>query len=380
MLISKLRFRSGSLSVVCALCLVLICVSASARSRRSSPASPGPKAKPLHLLVYVSSENSFGVTSTLVYGNSEAILIDAQLHTSEAAKLADRIAATGTALKAIFITHPDVDHYIGTAVLHQRFPKAPIYMTAKALAHFKSTVDQKLAGVRKYFPSETPSSVPTPEALPSSHLTVDGQSVEMIPDLQGDVLEPANSFVWIPSLRAVVAGDIVFNGVHVFLADSDEQSRANWLKSIQRITSLHPLIVVAGHKGNSGLPDNPAAPAFTRQYITDFDATRKSSSNADQVVATMKQKYPQCSSEFFLKLSASRAFAQSRHVVGCEASCSSFLSPDLLEWASHAVQNTLVAQQRGHDIPNQLLIAGFRDNSELRSGGLNIDKGTAGAD
>jgi hypothetical protein len=48
--------------------------------------------------------------------------------------------------------------------------------------------------------------------------------------------------------------------------------------------------------------------------------------------------------------------------------------------ASHAVQNTLVAQQRGHDIPNQLLIAGFRDNSELRSGGLNIDKGTAGAD
>jgi glyoxylase-like metal-dependent hydrolase (beta-lactamase superfamily II) len=259
--------------------------------------------------VYVSPQDSFGVTSTLIYGTSEAILIDAQLHTSEAAKLADRIAATGTALKAIFITHPDVDHYVGTAVLHQRFPNAPIYMTAKALAHFNATVDQKLAGVRKYFPSETPISIPTPEALPSEHLTVDGQSVELIPDLQGDVLEPANSFVWIRSLGAVVAGDIVFNGVHVFLADSNEQSRANWLKSIQRIASLHPLIVVAGHKGNSDLPDNPAALAFTRQYITDFDSTRKSASNADQVITAMKQKYPQCSSEFFLTLSARKAFA-----------------------------------------------------------------------
>src|SRR5690348_3598836 len=227
MRISELRFQSGSSSAHCALWLVIICVSASAQPRRFSPAPPRPKKPALHLLVYVSPQNSFGVTSTVIYANSEAILIDAQFHTSEAVKLADRIAASGTMLKAIFITHPDVDHYVGTAVLHQRFPNAPIYMTAKALAHFKATVDQKLAGVRKYSPSETPSSLPAPEALPSTHLIVDGQVVEIIPDLQGDILDPANSFVWMPSLRAVVAGDIVFNGAHVFLADSNGQSRAN---------------------------------------------------------------------------------------------------------------------------------------------------------
>lgn len=141
---------------------------------------------------------------------------------------------------------------------------------------------------------------------------VDGQSVEIVPDLQGDVLEPVNSFVWIPSLRAVVAGDIVFNDVHVFLADSSEQSRANWLKSIQRIASLHPRTVIAGHKGNDGLPDSPTALAFTRAYITDFDAARKSASNADQLIATMKRRYPQCSSQYLLMLSAQRAFANER--------------------------------------------------------------------
>jgi glyoxylase-like metal-dependent hydrolase (beta-lactamase superfamily II) len=112
------------------------------------------------------------------------------------------------------------------AVLHERFPDTPIYMTADALAHFKKTVERKLAGEKKYIPAETPDSVPTPEVLPDTRLSVDGQSVEIIPDLQGDVLEPTNSFVWIPSLRAVVAGDIAFNGVHVWLADSDEKSRA----------------------------------------------------------------------------------------------------------------------------------------------------------
>lgn len=307
---SRLRFRFGLLRLICVSCLVLICVPVCAGPRSSSLATPEPKARPLHLLVYVAPENGFGVTSTLIYGSSEAILVDAQLHSSDAADLADRISATGTTLKAIFITHPDVDHYVGTAVLHQRFPNAPIYMTAKALAHFNATVDQKLAGVRKYFPSETPSSVPTPEPLPSAHLAVDGGAVEVITDLQGDVLEPSNSFVWIPSLRAVIAGDIVFNDVHVFLADSKDLSRADWLKSIRRIASLHPLVVVAGHKGNSGLPDNPAALAFTRQYITDFDLVRKSASNAEQLAAAMKQKYPRCASEYFLTLSVSKAFAK----------------------------------------------------------------------
>src|SRR5271155_80722 len=82
--------------------------------------------EPLHLEVFTGNEDSWGVTSTLIYGKTEAILVDSQFRISQAKKLADRVAATGRHLKAIMITHPDDDHYIGTAVLHERYPQAPI--------------------------------------------------------------------------------------------------------------------------------------------------------------------------------------------------------------------------------------------------------------
>src|ERR1700733_11731012 len=80
----------------------------------------------LLLEIYTASEANFGVTSTLIYGNTEAFLVDAQFHISDATRLADHIAARQVRLKAIFVTHPDDDHYLGLAVLHERFPRESI--------------------------------------------------------------------------------------------------------------------------------------------------------------------------------------------------------------------------------------------------------------
>jgi glyoxylase-like metal-dependent hydrolase (beta-lactamase superfamily II) len=121
----------------------------------------------LHLDVFV-GEDSWNVTSILIYGKSEAILVDSQLRISQAKKLADQVAARGKRLKAIIITHPDEDHYFGMSILHARFPDTPIYMTAAALEQFKRTSSEFLAGFRKRAPSETPDSLPTPEVLPTT--------------------------------------------------------------------------------------------------------------------------------------------------------------------------------------------------------------------
>jgi hypothetical protein len=93
-------------------------------------------------------------------------------------------------------------------------------MTADALEEFKRSSSTALNEKKTSTPSETPDSVPTPQALPTTILTVDGETVAVIKDFHGDVLKTTNSFLWIPSLRAVVAGDIVFNGVHAWLGDS----------------------------------------------------------------------------------------------------------------------------------------------------------------
>jgi glyoxylase-like metal-dependent hydrolase (beta-lactamase superfamily II) len=122
------------------------------------------------------------------------------------------------------------------------------------------------------------------------------------------VLRPANSFVWIPSLKTVITGDIVFNQVHPWLAASDVESRARWHQSIAHIVALHPNVVIAGHK-SPGATDSPAALHAMDQYLTDFDAARSSSTDAKAMVATIEAKYPGWTVPLLLNYSAQRAIS-----------------------------------------------------------------------
>jgi hypothetical protein len=159
-------------------------------------------------------------------------------------------------------------------------------------------------------PSEAPDSLVTPTPLPSTTMTVDGQRIEIHPDEQGDVLRPTNSFIWIPSLHAVIAGDIVFNHVHAFLAASDAQSRQRWHQSIAHIAALHPTTVIAGHKSPDAT-DSPDVLQAMDQYLTDFDAARASSADAKAMVATMEEKYGSWTVPLLLRYSAQVSYKPS---------------------------------------------------------------------
>src|SRR5262245_6452253 len=78
--------------------------------------------------VYTASQRGYFVTSVIVYGPTEAVLIDAQFLQSDATRVADRIDALGRRLTAVIVTHPDADHYMGLATLHARFPEARLLM------------------------------------------------------------------------------------------------------------------------------------------------------------------------------------------------------------------------------------------------------------
>jgi glyoxylase-like metal-dependent hydrolase (beta-lactamase superfamily II) len=263
----------------------------------------------LHLDVYTADSNGFAVTSTLIYGKTEGILVDAQFRKSDAAKLADRIAATGTHLKAIILTHAHPDHYFGTAVLVQRFPGTPIYISAAGLEEFARTVGPKIAQWTPVYGAEIPTQVPTPAVLPAAKFTVDGEEIDVVNDLQGDAATRSNSYVWIPSLSTVIAGDIVYNQVHVWLAESNAETRRAWLASLQQLDVRHARTVVAGHKKSPALADSPAAIGFTSRYIADFDKAKAAAHTADELAAAMKQAYPDAGLLVALTFAAKAAFA-----------------------------------------------------------------------
>ena len=246
----------------------------------------------LELVQYVADSTAFHVNSVIIVGATEALLIDAQYHVADARRVADQIAATGKQLKGIFITHPDHDHFAGAAVIVERFPGTPVYMTAAALHHFDSVGVRDFQRDKARQPNLLADSVVTPQVLPSNHLTIDGETIEIIPDLQGDVLAPVNSVVWIPSLRTLITSDVVFSGVHVWLGASDEASRTAWRDGLRRLAELRPAAVVPGHKPTVDTPDTPASLQTMSDYLADFDAIRQTSKNEQELAAEMREKYP----------------------------------------------------------------------------------------
>ena len=250
------------------------------------------------------------VLSTLVIGPTEVVLWDGQYHLADAQRVADRIAATGKRLKAIILSHPDHDHYMGTAAIVERFPGTPVYMTAAARELYLGDAQKNFAAEKSRRPQLLPDSVVTPQVLPSLKLTVDGVEIEVIPDLTGDVIKPSNSVLWIPSLRTVLASDVVFSGIHPWLGSSDTASRAAWRQSLKRIAGLKPTVVVAGHKKDINAPDSPALLQWMDAYLVDFDALRATATTPIELAGAMRKKYPDLSSPALMSAGAQRAFAK----------------------------------------------------------------------
>ena len=190
----------------------------------TAAAHAAPHAEPLTLEVYNPGGTSlFPVSSTIVAGKTEVLLIDAQFQRNDAEALVARIQATGKKLTTIYISHGDPDYYFGLDVIHRAFPEARIVATPQTVAHIRASKDGKLAYWGPILKDKAPQEVIVPAPLNGTHLTVDGQRL----DITGP--EPERRFVWVPSLRAVVGGIPVAANIHVWMADTQTPvSRQQW--------------------------------------------------------------------------------------------------------------------------------------------------------
>ncbi|KAF1007298.1 MAG: hypothetical protein GAK28_01937 [Luteibacter sp.] len=219
---------------------------ASAIAITSVAASATPNDGALTLDTYNPGEKAiFAVSSVLVEGKTQAVLIDAQFSAANARTLAKRIEASGKTLTTIYISHGDPDYYFGLDTLHRAFPQAHIVATPQTIAHIRATSDEKLKVWGPKLGADAPKAIVLPEPLSGDTLSVDGQALRIV-GLDGPT--PDRTFVWIPSLRAVVGGIPVVGGEHVWMADTQTPaSHRDWLATLDRIRALKPVKVVPGH-------------------------------------------------------------------------------------------------------------------------------------
>ena len=269
-------------------------------------ASPGTGRSPLQTEVFTAGDSGYAVTSTIIYGPTEAMLVDAQFTHDDAGRLADRIDRLGRKLTTIFVTHPDADHFLGLGPLHQRFPDARIYMTAGGIAAYRRDVGKLIADLqRTKRGNEAPPLEPLASALPSTSLSVDGQRVEIIPDLQGDYHgKPLNSVVWVPSRKTLIAGDMAFDRVHLWLDKSTPESRRSWRSDLRRLKRLGAKEMVAGHRRAADAPLDAAILDADRAYLAAFDSAVAGNRTADAVEEQMIGSYADWAHPLFLKIAA----------------------------------------------------------------------------
>jgi glyoxylase-like metal-dependent hydrolase (beta-lactamase superfamily II) len=270
----------------------------------------------LRLKVFVSPVHPIGsdgltfspTTSTLIYGEREAILVDAQFIKNDINDLGNVIKKLDKTLTTIFITHGHADHYYGIDLLAERFPGVRVVATPKVVDDIVARGQQDLATFSAWFGGNLAVPTSIPEPLDDDGLVIEGHRLQVIDVDQADI--SPSSAVYVPQLDAVIAGDLAYNGIHQMLALTGPAEWKRWAASVEDIAALRPKTVVAGHKKPEASDDDgEAILANTKDYILDFARIAEAAASPEEIIKAMQDRYPDHGNITTLLVSAQTAKA-----------------------------------------------------------------------
>lgn len=231
------------------------------------------------------------IASTLIFGKTDAILVDPPMTIKQAERVAALVDESGKRLKYIFITHGHGDHWFGTATLLRRFPGTTVFASAGTIdvMRIHANPDFRAQVWDQNFPGQigdTPVTATTPRG---NTFDLEGNELRIVE--VGHTDTDKTSVLYVPSIGLVVAGDVVYNGYHQYLVESAGGGIRAWMKALDMVAALQPRNVVAGHR-NKDLPDDPKTIEETRRYLEDAERLIAKSKTAREYYDAMIKLYP----------------------------------------------------------------------------------------
>lgn len=255
----------------------------------------------LSIKVYNADSHSFHVNSTLIYGEREAVVIDAGFTKADAYRIAANVLDTGKTLTTIFVSQADPDYYFGVETLKKIFPDARVLATPSVKAKIEQTVAGKVAFWGPKMGLNAPKAPIIPDAYTQQQFTVDGKAIE----IKGSKSILAHRpYLWIPTERAVIGNIAIFGNLHVWTADiQTEELWQAWLTQLDEILALSPSIVVPGHMKQGQALDSSTI-EFTKRYLTDFSLLKSQSKTSKDLIQQLNEKYPNAQLPIALNIGA----------------------------------------------------------------------------
>ena len=248
--------------------------------------------------VFTSQDDQFWTNSVMLEGVREVMLVDAQLTKTNAERLLQAIRETHKPLSLIYITHEHADHFLGLEVLRAAYPSVRIIATSAVIARINQVYQEKIDKWKQLLGSDAATRVVPIEPLDGDTITFDSSHIEVLKHIRGDTDE--NTMLWIPERRILVAGDVVFNDMHVYTAETDSLARGKWLHSLNAIRAMRPSVVIPGHSKSGARLDASTAVDFTETYLRVFEEELKQAKGPEGLIEAMKERFP--SADLFLAI------------------------------------------------------------------------------
>ena len=240
--------------------------------------------------VFTSPDDQFWTNSVIIEGTHEVMLVDAQLTKTNAEKVLQEIRETKKPLSIIYVTHEHADHFLGLEVFREAYPGVRIIANSAVTDRINKVYQEKIDKWKKILGSGATSRAVAIEQFDGNFIKFEGSQIEVLENIQGDTDE--NTMLWIPGERILVAGDVLFNNMHVYTAETDSKAREKWLNSLNKIRELKPSVVIPGHSKVGAPLDASTAVDFTENYLLVFEEELKKAKDPDSLINAMKERFP----------------------------------------------------------------------------------------
>jgi glyoxylase-like metal-dependent hydrolase (beta-lactamase superfamily II) len=226
-------------------------------------------------------------TATLITGEREAFLIDAGFTRADGHRLVAEILDSGKTLTTVYVSHADPDFYWGAEVIADAFPEAELVATPLVIEHIGAAYEAKLKAWEAVG-ANRPTRLVELTAL-TGDLTFEGHVFQLKGGHPG---LPDRHYLWQAEHRAIVAGVLLFQSEHVWVADTaTPESRAVWIELLDEMTALDPAFAVPGHRLPTDTLDvSPIT--HTRDYLVAFEEELARAENGEALTEALVARYP----------------------------------------------------------------------------------------
>ncbi len=250
------------------------------------------------------------VTSTIIYGEKDAVLFGGGLYLSDGHRLAGQLFELKRRPTFACVTHADGEQFFGLSVVRAAFPDLIVVAlpwVAKTIANGGANMLrswQKTMGGPGNLP-ETLIEVRAIGTDSGATLTLEGHDIQILGDQEG--ASGRSSSIQVPSLNQVVTHDCVCSSVQPATLESTPDSRRAWQVRMANIRALTADLAGQG-QGDLHMPRSAADIDYIENCLLSYEAELIEASFTDPQSPRMRGHWPSRMSDLELQQAADHDF------------------------------------------------------------------------